>query len=197
MDKKKLNVVKKIQRLYIKTFVSNLPGSGGTIQMDVTGKMPEEIYILVCKLEQENIKNQKKFFRVCRNVIYSYHVFEIEQMTDGREKFAHTNKSSEVIVSTIIQPVYVRGEEIPLQDLLLKKELGTLSAKDSKAFSYFISSFRSNIGETKKDIINNYMNEEDSKVIKITGPDRRESFFEKPNKKYSIRSLIAPSEVLK
>ena len=188
MEVKTLNlIINKIRRLYMTTFNSNFSGSGGMIQQDVTGKTPEEIYALVYKEEQSKILNQKKYERPGRDVVYHYCVYEIEQMTDDREKFGHTNRSSELITKTAIHPIYIGGEEMQFQDLLLQKDLGNLSEDDDKALDYFISSFRSNSNETERDVSKKIMAVK--RVVKITGLGNRKSFFEKLEDEDTVRSL--------
>jgi len=165
--------VKKKWVLCVKNFNNNSAGHSGIDMYDIrAGKSPFAIYKMVADMEKAGRNGPPpKFGLDGREVIYSYHVVEYEQMTDDRKKFGHGNQTSEKFVKYPIGTVYTRGELKTVAQIMEKKYFASLPPEVQNSFINFIIGVvanRKKLSETERE----------KKIVMIPGDKNYITFFE-------------------
>lgn len=132
---------------------------------------PEEYYQKVLDLENRNRTGPFALKR--RNVSYYYWVTKSEVMIDDRSKFGHENQESEEEISQIIPVTYVRGEVFTVAEALKKIETFFIGSRENERTRLIELIYDSPIdmGDLTEKVLS-------TKIIKIPGEGKRETFFE-------------------
>lgn len=161
----------KTRTLFVRSFENWTSGCSTTEPFDVEFEgTPEDIHKKV--LEIENKQRTKFFGEHRRDVVYCYWVTEYEIMTDDRSEFGHSNQSSMKEIAVVVNPTYVRGEVMTIAQAIAKIHNGEFSAYSAAGLLNTISM------DLKFDMENLAEDQLSTKVMKIQGEGRRETFFE-------------------
>ena len=127
--KELLATITKKKMLHLAYFENFTSGSGGTLIRDIDSALSVEA---IAKLVQKATKKKERQGRI----IFRYWVSRVEEMTDNREKYGHSNQTSQKVLS-VSGRVYVRGIVINLAELIArKKSLSLTSVVERSTFPF-------------------------------------------------------------
>lgn len=157
--------------VHVASFENYTRGSGSWEKATfLEKKSPEEFRQIVLNLE--NLNRSSGIASKHRDVIYHYWVTLSEVMTDDRSRFGHENQSSQKEISTVIPKTYVRGEVLTIAEALIKIETfeGLSANERTRLIEFIYDSPIDADNPTKKELA--------TKIVKIQGEGKRETFFE-------------------